>query len=218
MTSDPTILTRDWSYPTSVRFGPGRIAELPAVCKEIGMEKPLLVTDPGLRKVPMIDSTLAGLGTAGLGETVFSDIRANPVGRNADDGLAFYRRNGCDGVIAFRGGSALDVGKAIALMVGQTRPLWDFEDRDDWYTRVDVAAIYLDLPDVGFQGVLDWVLVLRKDIGIPNTLAELGVKEDDLDTLVAEAVDDPATSGNPRPVSAIGMWEMFVNAIRGRMA
>ena len=391
MTIDPKTLVRNWNYPTSVRFGAGRIAELPAVCKELGMRKPLLVTDPGLRKLPMIESALASLRGAGLGDSVFSDIRANPVGKNVDDGVAFYKAHGCDGIIAFGGGSALDVGKTIALMVGQTRPLWDFEDREDWYTRVNVAGMaqtiavpttagtgsevgrasvildeashlkkiifhpkmlpavviadpeltvglppritaatgmdalahcleaycapgfhpladgialegmrlikewlpvavkdgsnvtarahmlaaasmgatafqkglgaihslshpvgarynthhgetnavvmpyvlafnrpaieermtrlarYLNLPDPGFPAVLAWVLNLRKEIGIPNTLAELGVKESDLDVLVPEAVNDPSTGGNPRPAAAAEMREMFVNAIRGRL-
>ena len=91
MTIDPKSLTRNWNYPTSVRFGPGRIAELPAVCRELGMKRPLLVTDPGLRKLPMIASALASLRDAGLGDAVFSDIRANPVGKNVDDGVAFYK-------------------------------------------------------------------------------------------------------------------------------
>lgn len=392
MTIDPKTLTRNWNYPTSVRFGPGRIAELPDVCKELGMRRPLLVTDPGLRKLPMVESALASLRAAGLGDQVFSDIQANPVGKNVVDGVAFYQRSGCDGVIAFGGGSALDVGKAIALMAGQTRPLWDFEDREDWYTRVNVAGMaqtiavpttagtgsevgrasiildeathikkiifhplmlpavvisdpeltvglppritaatgmdalahnleaycapgfhpladgialeamrlikewlpvavkdgsniaaraymlaaasmgatafqkglgaihslshpvgaiynshhgetngvvmpyvlifnrpaieerltrlarYLALPNPGFQAIMDWVLALRKDIGIPHTLAELGVKEADLDMLTPMAIADPSTGGNPRPVGAAEMREMFVKAIRGDLS
>ena len=138
---DPKSLTRNWNYPTSVRFGPGRIAELPAVCRELGMKRPLLVTDPGLRKLPMLGKALVSLDAAGLGNAVFSEIQANPVGKNVDDGVAAYRAGRCDGVIAFGGGSALDVGKTIALMVGQQRPLWDFEDREDWYTRVNVSGM-----------------------------------------------------------------------------
>src|SRR5882672_445152 len=115
MTIDVKTLTRNWNYPTSVRFGPGRIAELPAVCGELRLKRPLLVTDPGLRKLPMIESALASLRKAGLGDAVFSDIRANPVGKNVDDGVAFYKAGKCDGIIAFGGGSALDVGKTIAL-------------------------------------------------------------------------------------------------------
>jgi len=386
---DPKSLTRNWNYPTSVRFGVGRIRELPAVCGELGMQRPLVVTDPGLRALPMIESALGALHTAGLGDAVFSDLRPNPVGRNVDDGVACFKANRCDGVIAFGGGSALDVGKTIALMAGQTRPVWDFEDREDWYTRVNVAgmaqtvavpttagtgsevgrasvildetthvkkiifhprmlpavvisdpeltvglppritaatgmdalahsleaycapgfhpladgiaveamrlvkdwlpvavkdgrnlvarahmlaaasmgatafqkglgaihslshpvgalynahhgetngvvmpyvlrfnrpavedrltrlASYLGLPDPGFEAVFEWVLALRQDIGIPHTLAELGVKESDLDTLAPMAVEDPSTGGNPRPAGLAEMREMFVKAIRG---
>jgi alcohol dehydrogenase class IV len=386
---DPKSLTRNWNYPTSVRFGVGRIRELPAVCGELGMQRPLLVTDPGLRALPMIESALGTLRAAGLGDAVFSDLRPNPVGRNVDDGVACFKANRCDGVIAFGGGSALDVGKTIALMAGQTRPVWDFEDREDWHTRVNLAGMaqtvavpttagtgsevgrasvildetthvkkiifhprmlpavvisdpeltvglppritaatgmdalahsleaycapgfhpladgiaveamrlvkewlpvavkdgrnlvarahmlaaasmgatafqkglgaihslshpvgalynahhgetngvvmpyvlrfnrpavedrltrlarYLGLPDPGFEAVFEWVLALRQDIGIPHTLAELGVKESDLDTLAPMAVEDPSTGGNPRPAGLAEMREMFVKAIRG---
>jgi alcohol dehydrogenase class IV len=389
---DPKTLTRNWNYPTAVRFGVGRIRELPAVCRELGMQRPLLVTDPGLRALPMIDSALGALRGAGLGDAVFSEIRPNPVGKNVDDGVARYKAGRCDGVIAFGGGSALDVGKTIALMVGQTRPVWDFEDREDWYTRVNVDAMaqtiavpttagtgsevgrasvildeathvkriifhprmlpavvisdpeltvglppritaatgmdalahnleaycapgfhpladgiaveamrlirewlpvavqdgknvvarahmlaaasmgatafqkglgaihslshpvgalynshhgetngvvmpyvlrfnrpaieermtrlarYLGLNDPGFEAVLAWVLQLRNEIGIPHTLAALGVKESDLDTLVPMAVDDPSTGGNPRPAGPAEMREMFVKAVRGDLA
>ena len=392
MTIDPKTLTRNWNYPTSVRFGVGRIAELPAVCTELGMKRPLLVTDPGLRKLPMIEGALAGMKRAGLGEAVFSDIQPNPVGRNVEDGVASYKANRCDGVIAFGGGSALDVGKTIALMVGQTRPVWDFEDREDWYTRVNVSGMartiavpttagtgsevgrasvildeathikkiifhpkmlpvvvvsdpeltvglppritaatgmdalahnleaycapgfhpladgiaveamrlirewlpqavsdgrnlvarahmlaaasmgatafqkglgaihslshpvgalynthhgetngvvmpyvllfnrpaieekltrlarYLGLQNPGFASVLEWVLRLREQIGIPHTLAGLGVKETDLDTLAPMAVDDPSTGGNPRPAGLAEMRQMFVKAIRGDLS
>ena len=389
MMIDPKSLTRNWNYPTSVRFGVGRVAELPAVCKELGMRRPLLVTDPGLRKLPMIERALTALKSAGLGEACFSDLQANPVGKNVDDGVACFKANKCDGVIAFGGGSGLDVGKTIALMSGQTRPLWDFEDREDWYTRVNAAGVaqtiavpttagtgsevgrasvildeathikkiifhpkmlpavvisdpelsvglpprftaatgmdalahnleafcapgfhpladgvalegmrlihdwlpiavadgknivarahmlaaasmgatafqkglgaihslshpvgaifnshhgetngvvmpyvlafnrpaieerltrfarYLGLPNPGFAAVLDWVLALRKQIGIPHTLAELGVKESDLDRLTPMAVDDPSTGGNPVPAGAREMRRMFEMSIRG---
>jgi alcohol dehydrogenase class IV len=388
---DANTLTRNWNYPTAMRFGVGRIAELPAACKELGMKKPLLVTDPGLRKLPMVETALASLRAANLGDACFSEVRGNPVGKNVENGVAFYRANRCDGVIAFGGGSALDVGKTIALMVGQTRPLWDFEDREDWYTRVDARGIapiiavpttagtgsevgrasvildesthlkkiifhpkmqpsivisdpalstglppritaatgmdalahcleaycapgfhpmadgialegmrlvkewlptavrdggnlvarahmlaaasmgatafqkglgaihslshpvgavhnshhgetngvvmpyvlvfnrpaieekmtrlarYLGLANPGFDAVLDWVQALKKEIGIPATLADLGVKETDIERLVPMAVDDPSTGGNPRPAGAAEMRQMFLKALRGEL-
>jgi hypothetical protein len=140
-TIDPKTLRGNWSYPTAIRFGPGRIAELPEACRSLGMTRPLLVTDPGLARLPIVAETTALTGKAGLPTAVFSDMKANPVGRNVEDGVAAFRRHKADGVVAFGGGSALDVAKAIALMVGQTRPLWDFEDKEDWYTRVNVAGM-----------------------------------------------------------------------------
>lgn len=136
-----TTLRGNWNYPTSVRFGPGRIAELPDACQTLGIKRPLLVTDPGLAALPMISNALESCRSAGLDCVVFSDVKANPIEANVTRGVTTYREGGHDGVIAFGGGSALDAGKAIALMVGQTRPMWDFEDREDWYTRVNVAGI-----------------------------------------------------------------------------
>lgn len=129
--------TGTWNYPTAVRFGPGRRAELPDACRELGIQRPLLCTDPGLVDLDMTKEVVALLGRAGLPTAVFSDIRPNPVGRDVEAGVAAYRAAGADGVIAFGGGSGLDVAKAVALMVGQTRPLFDYEDKADWWTRVD---------------------------------------------------------------------------------
>jgi alcohol dehydrogenase class IV len=134
-------LRGNWNYPTAVRFGPGRIAELPDACKSLSLKRPLLVTDPALAKLPMIANAVAACREAGLACEVFSELQANPVESNVTNGVAAYRRGSHDGVIAFGGGSALDTGKAVALMVGQTRPIWDFEDREDWYTRVNVAGM-----------------------------------------------------------------------------
>jgi alcohol dehydrogenase class IV len=131
----------NWNYPTSIRFGVGRIAELPEALKAAGIAKPLLVTDPGIRKLPMLARVLAELEGSGRAATVFSQVQANPVDQNVEAGVAAYREGGHDGIIAFGGGSALDVGKVVAFMVGQTRPMWDFEDVGDWWTRADPAGI-----------------------------------------------------------------------------
>ncbi len=141
MQIDPQSLTGTWSYPTQVRFGPGRIAELPRACKSLGMTRPLLVTDPGLAALPMIADAVAANDAAGLPTAVFSDVKPNPVGRNVEDGVAAYREGGHDGVIAFGGGSALDAAKAIAFMSGQNRPIWDFEDVGRNWKRADPAGI-----------------------------------------------------------------------------
>jgi alcohol dehydrogenase class IV len=138
---DAATLRGNWSYPTSVRFGPGRIGELPDACRELGLSRPLLVTDPGLAALPMVRDAVGALGAAGIEVAVFSDVRSNPVLANVTSGVDAFRRGRHDGVIAFGGGSALDAGKAIAFLVGQSRPIWDFEDVGDWWKRADAAGI-----------------------------------------------------------------------------
>lgn len=134
-------LVSKWNYPTTVRFGAGRISELPDALAFAGIERPLFVTDPGLAKLPVVASTLKILDDAKIPYGVFSDVKANPVGANLDAGVTVFRDGGHDGVIAFGGGSALDLGKLIAFQAGQSRPIWDFEDVGDWWTRADADAI-----------------------------------------------------------------------------
>ncbi len=131
------VLKANWNYPTRVWSGPGRIAELQAACQELGITRPLFVTDRGLKDHAMVHAAVALVPSAVL----FADVKGNPVAANVDAGLAAYRAGGHDGVIAFGGGSALDAGKVIAFMSGQTRPLWDFEDIGDWWTRADPGGI-----------------------------------------------------------------------------
>lgn len=132
----------NWNYPTSVKFGAGRIAELPEALKAAGISKPLLVTDAGLVNLPVTQNTIALLKDAGIDVGVFADVKPNPVSANVNAGVEALRAGGYDGVIAFGGGSGLDVGKAIAFMAGQTRPMWDFEDIGDWWTRADPKGIF----------------------------------------------------------------------------
>ncbi len=131
----------NWSYPTAIRFGAGRIAEIGEACRQAGITRPLLVTDRGLAKMAITTRTLDLLDEAGLGRAIFADVDANPNEKNLDAGLAVYRAGGHDGVVAFGGGSGLDLAKMVAFMAGQTRPLWDFEDIGDWWTRADASKI-----------------------------------------------------------------------------
>jgi alcohol dehydrogenase class IV len=135
-------LAGNWSYPTSVRFGAGRIVEIAEACRVAGIRKPLFVTDRGLAGMEITAKTRALIEAAGLGGAMFSEVDPNPSDINVAAGLKVYREGGYDGVIAFGGGSALDLGKTIAFMAGQTRPLWDFEDVGDWWTRADPAGIH----------------------------------------------------------------------------
>jgi len=129
----------NWGYPTPILFGAGRIAELAAVCRDVGIERPLIVTDPGLAALPVIDTVRAALEP--LTHATFHDLKPNPVGRDVEAGVAAYRAGDHDGVVAVGGGSALDVGKVIAFMAGQSRPMWDFEDVGDNWTRADATTI-----------------------------------------------------------------------------
>jgi len=384
-----TTLTGNWNYPTSIKFGAGRIVELPEHCRALGMQRPLLVTDAGLVALPMVGNAVHLCREAGLPCEVFSEVQPNPVEANVAAGVAALKREGHDGVIALGGGSALDTGKAIALMAGQKRPIWDFEDREDWYTRVDVSgmvpvvavpttagtgsevgrasvitdvrdhtkkiifhprmmpaiviedpgltvglpakitaavgmdalshnleaycapgyhplaegiavegmrlikeylpravsngadvaarshmlvassmgatafqkglgamhslshpcsanldthhgltnavvmpyvlewnrealedkmarlAAWLGLPEASFQGVLRWVLDLRRAIGIPHTLAEIGVREEHASAFAPQALNDPSTGGNPLPMSGQDFEQLYLNCIRG---
>ena len=392
MANDAAALRGNWNYPTSMRFGVGRIKELPDACKQLGFKKPLLVTDPGLAKLPMIQEALASLKAAGLQAGLFSDIKGNPIAKNVEDGLKAFRDGGYDGIIAFGGGSALDAAKAIALMAGQKRPMWDFEDIGDNWTRADpkgivatiavpttsgtgsevgrasvitneathtkkiifhpkmlpsivisdpaltvglpahvtaatgmdalahcleaycapgfhpmadgiavegmrlvktslttavkdgknlaaranmmaaasmgatafqkglgaihslshpVGAVYdthhgltnavvmpyvlefnraaiedkmmrlaawLGLPNPSFKSVMSWVIALRKEIGIPHTLKDIGVGSDRIDELSEMAAVDPTAGGNPVPAGVPEMKKMFVASIEGRLA
>ena len=125
----------NWNYPTSMWVGENRIKDLSLACKNLNIKKPLLVTDKGLGQLTIVKDTLSHLKSNNLSGELFDDVVGNPTGKNVSDGVIHYKEKNCDGVIAFGGGSGLDVGKAIAFMIGQTLSLWDFEDvGDNWTT------------------------------------------------------------------------------------
>ncbi|MCV6576044.1 MAG: iron-containing alcohol dehydrogenase [Cohaesibacter sp.] len=156
-------LTANWGYPTPIRFGAGRIKEIGEACAAAGMKKPLLVTDKGLANLPITLSTLDLMEEAGLGRGLFADVDPNPTEKNLEAGVKAFKEGNHDGVIAFGGGSGLDLAKLIAFQADQTRPIWDFEDIGDWWTRADADAIYPNIAipttagtgsEVGRAGVL----------------------------------------------------------------
>ena len=131
----------NWNYPTTMWVGQNRIKDLSNACKNLNIKKPLLVTDQGLAKSEIILSALNDLNDEGISVQLYSNVVGNPTGTNVNEGVDHYKKNNCDGVIAFGGGSGLDVGKAIAFMSGQNLPLWDFEDVGDNWTRANSAKI-----------------------------------------------------------------------------
>lgn len=134
-------ITANWSYPTAVKMGAGRIKELADHCKAVGIKKPLLITDRGLAPMAITQNALDILDAAGLGRAIFADVDPNPNDINLEAGVKAFKDGGHDGVVAFGGGSGLDLGKCVAFMAGQTRPVWDFEDIGDWWTRASVEGI-----------------------------------------------------------------------------
>ncbi len=134
-------LKGNWNYPTRIRFGAGRIREIGEACAEAGIRNPLLVTDRGLAELPITARTLDLMEEAGLGRALFSDVDPNPTDRNLEAGIRAFREGGHDGVIAFGGGSGLDLAKMVAFMHGQSRPVWDFEDGSPLWREADADAI-----------------------------------------------------------------------------
>jgi alcohol dehydrogenase class IV len=180
----------NWSYPTAIKFGAGRISELADHCKAVGMKRPLFVTDKGLASMAITRNALDVLDAGGLGRALFSDVDPNPNDANLDAGLKAYHAGGHDGVVCFGGGSALDLGKLIAFMSGQKRKVWDFEDIGDWWTRADAGGIAPNIcvpttagtgSEVGRAGVLtDTKTHVKKIIFHPKILPSVTICDPEL--------------------------------------
>ncbi len=203
--------TANWSYPTAIRFGAGRIRELPELCAAAGMERPLLVTDRGLAALPITATALDILDAAGLGRAVFSDVDSNPNERNLDAGIAAFKAGGHDGVVAFGGGSGLDLGKLVAFMADQNRPVWDFEDISDWWTRADPSTIHPNIcvpttagtgSEVGRAGVLTNAVTHEKKIIFHPKILPSGV-----------ICDAELTVGMPRAITAGTGMDAFAHCL-----
>jgi alcohol dehydrogenase class IV len=185
-----TILRANWSYPTAIRFGAGRIVELADACKAVGIRQPLLVTDSGLAKLEITERALDLMRAGGVTPGIFSDVRPNPVESNLQRGINVFRAGRHDGVVAFGGGSGLDVGKLIAFMAGQIRSVWDFEDIGDRWTSADADKIFpiVAVPttagtgsEVGRAGVLtDEKTHTKKIIFHPKMMPKIVIADPEL--------------------------------------
>ena len=131
----------NWNYPTTIWVGQNRIKDLHLACENLKIKKPLFVTDKDLINLPMVKKLISQNKDKFEKFFIFSNFSGNPIGENVEDGVTEFKKNNCDGVIAFGGGSGLDVGKAIAFMSGQTKPIWDFEDIGDYWKRADETNI-----------------------------------------------------------------------------
>lgn len=216
MTNDASALTGNWNFPTAVRFGVGRISELADACRALSMKNPLLITDPGLAALPMIPAALKANEDAGLPTGLYSDVKPNPVASNVEGGIKVFRDGGHDGVIAFGGGSALDAAKVVAFMAGQTRPMWDFEDIGDNWTRAseDGIAPIVAVPttsgtgsEVGRAGVItNEETHIKKVIFHPKMMPGI-------------VISDPAlTAGLPPHITAATGMDAFIHCFEALCA
>ena len=199
----------NWNYPTSIRFGAGRIKELAQACAQVGIKNPLLVTDRDLASLPVTTKTLEHLVQDGLGGALFSDVDSNPTGENLDAGVEVYLGGGHDGVIAFGGGSGLDLGKLVAFQAGQERPVWDFEDVDDWWTRAraDAIAPIIGVPTTAGTG---------SEVGRAGVLVKSDVREKKIifhpKLLPSVVISDPElTVGLPPHLTAATGLDAFIH-------
>ena len=164
----------NWNYPTTVWAGEDRIKDLANACNKLNIKKPLLVSDSGLAQSDIVKNTLADLKGNSIPVELYSNVVGNPTGTNVNEGVAFYKKNNCDGVIAFGGGSGLDVGKAIAFMSGQTLPIWDFEDVGDNWTRANSETIapIIAVPTTAGTGSETGraSVILNEDTGVKNII------------------------------------------------
>jgi alcohol dehydrogenase class IV len=164
----------NWNYPTNMWVGEGRIKDIGKACKSLNIQKPLLVTDKGLAQSNIVNNTLLILKNNQFSAELYSNVVGNPNGTNVEEGVHIYKKNNCDGVIAFGGGSGLDVGKAVAFMSGQTLPIWDFEDVGDNWTKAnsDKIAPIIAVPTTAGTGSETGraSVILNEETGVKNII------------------------------------------------
>jgi alcohol dehydrogenase class IV len=164
----------NWNYPTTMWIGENRIIDLSKACTQLNIKKPLIVTDAGLAQSEMVLEMIRRLNKEGIKSDIFSNVVGNPTGANVNEGVKIYHNNKNDGVIAFGGGSGLDVGKAIAFMSGQDLPIWDFEDIGDNWKKAnnDKIAPIIAVPTTAGTGSETGraSVILNEDIGVKSII------------------------------------------------
>ena len=164
----------NWNYPTTMWVGENRIKDIAIACKSLGITKPLLVTDKGLADSDIVKNALSILKNQNINTELYSNVVGNPTGKNVNEGVENFKKNNCDGVIAFGGGSGLDVGKAVAFMSGQTLPIWDFEDLGDNWMKAnsDKIAPIIAVPTTAGTGSETGraSVILNEETGVKNII------------------------------------------------
>ncbi len=164
----------NWNYPTTMWVGENRINDISLACLTLNIKKPLLVTDNNLANSKIVKKTLDNLTNQNIKAEIYSNVKGNPTGTNVSEGVIYYKDKNCDGVIAFGGGSGLDVGKAIAFMSGQKLSIWDFEDVGDNWTKAnsDKIAPIIAVPTTAGTGSETGraSVILNEDTGVKNII------------------------------------------------
>ena len=212
----------NWNYPTSVWVGENRIKDLSQACKNLDISSPLFVTDKDLINLNMVKDIILELKKNFSNLSIFSNFSGNPFGENVEDGVNQFKKNKCNGVIAFGGGSGLDVGKAIAFMSGQSRPIWDFEDLGDYWKRADennIAPI-IAVPTTAGTGsetgrasaIIDKASGIKKIIFHPKILPSIVILDPvltfDLSPRLTAATGMDALAHNLEAFCALGFHPM----------
>ena len=164
----------NWNYPTTMWVGENRINDIGSACKNLNIKKPLLVTDKGLSESNITKNVLSNLNKEAISAELYSNVIGNPTGTNVNEGVDYFKKKNCDGVIAFGGGSGLDVGKAIAFMSGQSLPIWEFEDVGDNWTKANSEKIapIIAVPTTAGTGSETGraSVILNEDTGVKNII------------------------------------------------
>ena len=164
----------NWNYPTTMWVGENRIKDLSLACKNLNISKPLLVTDNNLSKSNIVKNILSKLKSDNFLVESFSDVEGNPTGTDVKNGVSYYKKKQCDGVIALGGGSALDVGKAIAFMSVQSLSIWEFEDVGDNWKKAnsDKIAPIIAIPTTAGTGSETGraSVILNEELGIKKII------------------------------------------------
>jgi alcohol dehydrogenase class IV len=173
-TLDKNMQKYNWNYPTTMWVGENRVNDISLACKSLKINKPLLVTDKGLAQSDIVKNALSILKDGGISTALYSNVIGNPTGTNVNEGVDSFKKNNCDGVIAFGGGSGLDVGKAVAFMSGQTLSIWDFEDIGDNWTKAnsDKIAPIIAVPTTAGTGSETGraSVILNEQTGVKNII------------------------------------------------
>ncbi|ENB9662509.1 MULTISPECIES: iron-containing alcohol dehydrogenase [Pseudomonas] len=128
------------NYVTQIQFEIGAIARLPAECERIGITRPLIVTDRGVRAAGIVDTALNTFGDSTAQLPIYDGTPPNPNENAVREAVAMFKECGCDGIIAIGGGSAIDLAKGVAVCARHDGPLKSFAVIEGGLARITPAT------------------------------------------------------------------------------